>query len=183
LHTFDPIDYERKLAASQVRLTLARAGLVICGYELLREAVVGGVRGFFTFGFAAGQAPRPSDEYAKKVRSAHKSEYQACVAWLVEVKGLDPAQAAALSAVKVERDKVVHELPYILVDPGRDVDVSVLVGARQCLDGLGKFWASVDISVDPDLAHIDAQQVKSGASLIYDHLIAVAAELEQSADG
>lgn len=79
--------------------------------------------------------------------------------------------------MKRERDLVVHELPRILVDPARDVNVSVLNAARSCLEELGQFWASVDLSFDPEMAHIDAQQVKSGASLSYDYLLAVAADL------
>lgn len=86
--SFDASDYERKLVPEHVRLTLSRAGLIICGYELLREAVVGGVRGFFSFVFEAGQSPQPSAEYFQKVRSTHQSEYRACVTWLLDMEAL-----------------------------------------------------------------------------------------------
>lgn len=154
---------------------MARAGLFIAGYELLKGEIVDRVRDFFVNGFD-GDRPIRDSSYDTKVRALHKKEFEACLLWLAQSEALSEPQVQVVKAARAHRNDVAHELPRFLVDAAAQVDLDLLRELREVIASLGQFWGAIEVSMDPDFdgIEVDSAEIKSGVQLLMDHLIAAA---------
>jgi hypothetical protein len=167
-------EYERKLEPASMAVQLMRAGSLITGYELAKRIILENVRGFF------GPV---DDEYDGEVLARdRKSEFRANVAWLIEAGALDEAQAATLEELHSHRHQIVHELPAYLVDPDSEVRMDLLTACQSILRSLAVFWGRITIDTDPAFDGRDVldDDIQSGASALFDHLLQVMIVIEQS---
>lgn len=158
-------EFAAKLAPVAMTGTLARAACVLTAYELLKAQVVPAVREFFALNASllGGE-----DMYQREVRSRHRSEYSACVLWLVEFGAIEKSDAAVLEDLHRHRQEVAHELPRLLVDPSFDVRIELLEAAGHVLHRLGVFWARVGC-VEAD--GVEDDDIHSGSSVLYSYVL------------
>jgi hypothetical protein len=175
------VEYATRLTAKpapeSVRRTLIEAGCLLSAYELIKLAVVDGVRDFYARGFQDGRQLFDEGRYQQHVLSRNpKSRYRASCAWLVEMGALTADQAAALENIHVHRQEIAHELPKLLVDPDFAVKTDLLLTAVDCVRALGVFWGRISIGCDPewDGQEVADEDIKSGSYLLMEHLISVA---------
>lgn len=165
-------DMLAKLGPEQVKNSLVRAGLFIVGYELMKSQIVDATRGFFVIGFDE-HGLTTDEKYESKVRSRHKKEFEACLLWLVSMEALTEAQADRVRAIRDHRNELAHELPRYVTNPGAEVDTKLLREMRDVIALLGRFWGSIEVSIDPqfDGEDVDLDGIVSGTTLLVDLLI------------
>lgn len=163
---------KHKLQPDEIRAGLMNAGLFLAGWELLKAEVVGRVRSFFVDEFT-GTEFKPSGNYRTKVLSRHKSEFEASLLWLVDAGALSLEQADQVRAIHRHRHEVAHELPSLLVEPSRDINIQHLRNMEELLGVLGRFWGHLELDGDPafDAICVDASEIKSGAMLLMAYLV------------
>jgi hypothetical protein len=104
----------------------------------------------------------------------HKSRFEASLLWLVESNALSEEQAARIRKLRDHRNEVAHELPKMLLEPGRDVDIALIREMRELIGALGRFWGRIEVDINPDLAgrEIADEDIQSGILLLMNHLVA-----------
>jgi hypothetical protein len=175
---------QAKLAPEAVGHALIQAGALLTGYELVKSSIVDGVRGFFTFGFTE-TGPTIGPDYERKVLAlAPGNKFRASVAWLVEMDALQQEHVQALERIRTHRGEVAHELARLLVDPDASVDAGLLQDLRSCMRALDRFWGSIEVDINPDLASedIDLGGIRSGSGLLLDYLLDLSGISEEPTD-
>lgn len=74
---------------------------------------------------------------------------------------------------------------HLLTDPYRNVDLDVLLDVRTLLKRLAVFFGGVIVDTDPEFdgTDVDREDIESGTSLLYDHLLrAYVADISDPAD-
>jgi len=168
----------KKLAPETIRSNLVRAGLFLAGWEILKSEVQEKVRDFFLEGFDGSDFVY-SARYKARVLDRHQSRFEASLLWLVETEALTKAQAARVRVLRDRRNEIAHELPKLLVDPDHaGVDLAVIQELKDLIGGLGVFWGHIEVDTNPyfvDQEVADAD-IKSGVSILMEHLVAAADE-------
>lgn len=174
-----------KLAPSSIFLTLSRAGSFLCAYELIKTEIVDNVRNFFGRGFDETGLLYDEEGYRRHVLSKNPaSKYQASCAWLVEMNALTAEQVVTLEDIQKHRHEIAHELPKLLIDPDFEVKTDLLEAAAKCIQDLGVFWGSIEVSINPDFdgVEVDHDDIRSGSSLLMAHLLETIANLNAALD-
>lgn len=178
------IENMRRFVPATLRASLLRASLFLAAWELLMGEVVEQVRGFFSVGArdAAGDW-EGTENYKRDVLAGHKGPLEASLAWLVRVDGLTHAQADRVRALRVYRNEVAHELPKLLIDTRHEVSAAKLEDVRDLIGVLGRFWGSVEVSINPDFddREVDVDGIQSGSMILMDVLTEAAKEASSSA--
>lgn len=138
------------------------------------SAVVGGVRGFFTFRLEAGEAV-VDDSFNAQVMSLSPYELEACVRWLVQADALDAGDAESVQRLRRERNRVAHEIGSVVLDPSFALDTNALVDAQRVLKRLAVFFGGIEVAIDPQYddpdVEVDIEGIESGLSVLYGHLL------------
>ena len=167
-----------QLAPENTRRNLICAGLFLAGWELLRAEVVENVKDTYLEKHK-GKAPCTSPQYATEVLAKHRdSPLLASVAWLVENGAVTSQQAEQVRVLKAHRNEIAHELPSIIVTPGRGVSVEHLHVMLQVLDALRLFWGRMTVAADPrfDGVEVRDEEIESGSVILMKQVIAAATE-------
>jgi hypothetical protein len=173
-------DYERRLRAkldgSQVRLNLARVGLVLATHEFVKGQIIDQVRSFFVI-LNTGQ-----DRYQKHVLGkAPGSAFLASCLWLQDMGALDHGDYETLHALQRHRHAVAHELVTYVADPHSEVDVDLVRSVAEIIRRLGVFWARISMDADEmyDGVEVADEDIQSGPSIFVDFLLAAVDEVAQ----
>ena len=171
-----------KLKPETIRANLVRAGLLLAGWEMLKGEVQDQVRDFFVIDDRADPAGALRAEYKKPVLVRHESVFEASLLWLVEAEALTEPQAACVRSLRAYRNEVAHELPTMLLEPGRDVDVTRIRQMQDIVAALGRFWGRITVDTDPQFDGQDIADagIQSGIMMLMNILI-TAAERAESA--
>jgi hypothetical protein len=155
--------------------------MFLTGWELLKNEIQDGVRQFFVTGFDQ-QGPDPDPRYARDVLSRHQHPFEASLLWLVDQQALSLTQAARVRELRVHRNEVAHELPKLLVDPAHEVSAELLREMGVVLRALGVFWGRIEVDINPDFDGRDVkdEDIRSGASLLMEHLVSACEDTRQS---
>lgn len=165
--------------------TLMRASCLLLGYESIRSEVIDQIRGFYgvslpVLGYEGEEAyvppPELMQEYEGKVKSRDKSIFRASCSWLVEMDALTEQHVADLEAIRSHRNEVAHELLRFLFDSQAEVNLDVLLNAREALIALGRFWGRIAVESNPanDGVEIDDSSIQSGVSIAFDYVLGLA---------
>lgn len=174
-------DYERRLRAkldgSQVRLNLAKVGLVLVTHEFVKRQVIDQVRSFFVI-LNTGQ-----DRYQKHVfAEAPGSAFLASCLWLQEMGALEDGDYETLQALQRHRHAVAHELVTYVADPQVEVDVDLVRAVAEVVRRLGVFWARISMDADEmyDGVEVADEDIQSGPSIFFDFLLGALDEVAQA---
>jgi hypothetical protein len=166
--------YLKKLEPRSIQATLMRAGLLLTGWELLENEIVVKVRDFFWTDFDKS-GHKYDERYEREVLTRSKHRFEASLLWLVEMSALTSVQADSIRAMREHRNKVAHQLPTLLVDPGEEISPHPLEQMREALKRLAVFWGRIEVDANPDYDNreIDHEEIESGSSLLMNYLIEV----------
>lgn len=174
-------DYERRLRAkldgSQVRLNLAKVGLVLATHEFVKGQVIDQVRSFFVM-LNTGQ-----DRYQTHVLSkAPRSTFLASCLWLRDMGALEDGDYETLQALQRHRHAVAHELVTYVADPHAEVDVDLVRAVAEIIRRLGVFWARISMDADEvyDGVEVADEDIQSGPSIFVDFLLGALDEVGQA---
>jgi len=155
---------EAKLRPEHIRATLGFAGLYQMAYELIKTAVLDGVRGFYWRGIEEGATVYDEQDYAKKVVArAPKNKFRASLLWLVDGDAITRPQADRLADILAHRHELSHELIKYLVDPEFEPDVVLLTDALTILKAIERYWTGIDKDIGSfeDFGDVDLDEVTS----------------------
>lgn len=167
------------LEPEAIRASLMLAGLFITGFELLKLSIIEGVKSFHVTGFRNGTYFYTS-EYEERIAAASYT-LDASTDWLVERGVLDESDANTLGRIRKHRNEVAHELPYFAISYGKQLNIQLLIQARDILDKIDTFWARLPASVHPQFDNVEPNDTKiiSGRVLIFDHLLSTVVQLTE----
>jgi hypothetical protein len=152
------------------------ASIYICAFEILKESIIGRIKGFFTFGFDEN-GPIVDEKYNKEVLSRNSSPVYASLSWLEEVKAIDNEDVEVFEKIKKRRNDIAHELMHFL-PKGMSVDTIELLGEMVNLLYKVEVWwiVNVEIATDPDLVgkEFDENGIMPGPVITFRLLIDIA---------
>ncbi|MCE0768115.1 hypothetical protein LWC35_35255 [Pseudonocardia kujensis] len=138
---------EVKLKPEQIRATLSFAGLYQMTHEMIKQAVVPAVRGFYLTGFDESGYTYDEESYKESVLSLDRSVFRASLLWLVNGDAISPAQADRLQEIYAHRHELTHELVNYIVDPDREPKVDLFLDALKILKRISRFWTQIEIDI------------------------------------
>ena len=164
---------DEHLALANMRRLMSVAGLYLVACELVKSTVIDGVRDFFGVGWDREHGFKIGEKYTTHVLAGHQYELDACLRWLVQASALSEEEAATAHRLRDERNRVAHEITAVLTDPGYELDLPALVDARIVLKRLATFFGGIAVDTDPafDREVVDYEEIESGVSLLYAHLL------------
>jgi hypothetical protein len=179
-----PPEYEKFFDPKRLRQNLLLGALYLATFEVLKSIVIGNLISFFAFGDCDQDGnPRRTQHYraelAKHGFKEHRDEYKAACLWLTELEAVGDVEYAKLLEIRDHRNQVAHELPTLLLDAKLEVNVGLLVEARNFIHKLDRWWfENVEMEVNPDLQgqSIDELDYASGRMLLIDHVISNAVQ-------
>ncbi|MBK9121030.1 MAG: hypothetical protein IPM18_15725 [Phycisphaerales bacterium] len=123
-----------------VRANLVRTALFLTSYQLLRNAVVDGVRNCFL------QVDWNYPEYDQQVLTLARSRFQASLRWLVAQGVLEPLHVDEIYEIRRHRNKIAYDLPRLLIEPHVTFDTKLLDRIGFYLQRLEAFFATLNTS-------------------------------------
>jgi hypothetical protein len=182
-----PPEFEKFFDPKRLRQNLLLGALYLATFEVLKTIIVGELISFFAFGvfgnFDQDGKPVRSDRYkselAKHGFKQHHDEYKAACLWLKHMEAIDDEEYAKLLEIRAHRNQLGHDLPHVLLDAKLEVNVGLLVEARNFIHKLDRWWfENVEMDINPDLQGktIDELDFASGRMLIIDHVISNAVQ-------
>ncbi len=163
-----------KLASSSIRIALQRAGMFLTGWELLKTDIEDGVRQFFEL-----QPGVIGPEYERHVLSRHKYKLHASALWLVDQGAITATQCDRIEELRRHRNEIAHELAKLLIDPSHEINVKLLEEMATILRSVGAFFGRIAADCDPEFdgREIADEEIRSGTSLLMDHLVTACEEI------
>ncbi len=166
---------------AKVRATLTECGLFLAAWEMLKQSVIDKLRTFYSFDFKEGKFV-PGQEYQTEVVDLRKQILDASLQWLVDSGAIAAGDVAVVHAIREHRNDIAHDLPTYALSWGKRVDSDLLVAARRLVHEIDNFWARAEFEGDPDVPpDTDFTSATSLKAVLLDHMIAVAAEHENTA--
>ena len=141
---------EQKLDPVSVLSTLSFAGLVTIVYELIKQAVVENVKGFYSLGSKLDHIG-----YGRDVLALDKNRFTASACWLVNNGAITADQLAVLEKLHAHRHEAAHELARYIVDVDHDLDIELFGQALAVLRDIHRFWTQIEIDVGSFELHGD----------------------------
>ena len=148
-----------------LRPRIIRAAILITGFEVLKDAIIGHVKDFYLEGFdEKGYITAP--EYKRDVLSRNRSPLYASLDWFKELGAINDEDLSGFERVKECRNHLAHSLPQILFKEGLPLDYDECFNLMfTLLDKIESWWiTNVEIPINHDLAGeiIDERDVTSG---------------------
>ncbi len=138
-----------KLEPWNIRATLGFAGLYQMTHELIKEAVLVGVRDFYNVGFDESGMLYDEERYAAEVMDGRpkKERMRASLLWLVKYEAITLQQADRLDEIYAHRHELTHELTKYIVDPSFEPDMELFNDAVQILKDILNYWVQVEFAI------------------------------------
>lgn len=179
-----PPEFEKFFDPMRLRQNLLLGALYLATFEVLKTIVIGNLISFFAFGDCDQDGnPRRTEHYraelAKHGFKQHHDEYKAACLWQKHTEAIDDEECAKLLEIRDHRNQIAHELPTLLLDAKLEVDVELLVEARNFIHKLDRWWfENVEMDINPDLQGktTDELDFASGRMLLIDHVISNAVQ-------
>ncbi|GAB3848989.1 hypothetical protein GCM10029963_32700 [Micromonospora andamanensis] len=161
---------EAKLQPWRIRATLSFAGLYQLTHELIKTAVVDGVRQFYLTGFDESGSIYDEVAYAEKVLAldSRRRPFPASLRWLVELEAISARQADRLDRIYAHRHELTHELGRYIVDLDFEPDMQLFVDALEILRDIHRFWTQIefDFGTFEEYGSISLDDVTPGPILL-----------------
>lgn len=151
------------LNPDELRANLVLAAVYLTGYEMLKEALIDHLEGFFSKGFDA-DGWILGDRYRQKVLTLHKIKFFASAEWFCQAGAIDRSDVELIHRVREHRNFIAHHIPEI-IDGSREVDVQLLLGMREVAAKIDGWWLrEVEIPTNKDFDDMDMSEVDLNAS-------------------
>jgi hypothetical protein len=157
-HPDVPPEYAKFFEPKRLQQNLLLGALYLATFEILKITVVDDLISFFApvGGEYRDGKPIPTEAYraalAKHGLRQHRDPYRASCLWLQDVEAVTAEECQKLLEVRAHRNQIAHELPAVLLDAKLEVNVSLLVEARNLIHKLDRWWfENYHAAVDPEI--------------------------------
>lgn len=162
--------FEAKLEPERIRATLAFAGLYQMTHEMIKNAVVDQVRGFYLSGFDETGMQYDEESYASEVlnKAGKKRVFRSSLLWLVDGDAITLAQADRLDDIYQHRHELTHELGKYIVDIDFEPNVDLFIEAIAILRDITRFWTQMEIDIGSFDEHgrVSVDDVQAGSLMM-----------------
>ena len=142
--------WEKFLNPKTLRQNLVAASVYLAAYEMLKQALIDQLRGFYSNSWSAEDGWIVSESYGKKVLSLDKKEMVACAKWFRNSGALTDDDLLVLSDIAKHRNTVAHELPSLLSSVEQEVSLTHLRCIFALIIKIDKWWLrEVELSINP----------------------------------
>lgn len=150
-----PPEYEKFFDPKRLRQNLLLGALYLATFEVLKSTVIDDLVSFFSFGDYQDGKPAKSERYkAELIRygfKQHRDRYRASCLWLKDMQAVSAEEFDKLLKVRDHRNQIAHELPTVLLDAKLEVNIDLLIAARNFIHQLDRWWfENYHAAVDPD---------------------------------
>jgi hypothetical protein len=108
-------DNNKLLNPDAVKSNLILSSLYLTAYELLKDAIIENIRGFFPFEYKDGKAVL-DEQYKDQVVRVHKDLMNASCLWLQRNGVITEGEVEEIKNIRKHRNQIAHELPKLLGD-------------------------------------------------------------------
>lgn len=171
----DPQQLVDKLGPDAIKRNLIEASLFLSAFEMLKVAIVDGVKSFYLIGFDKNGFTY-ADKYKNQVLALSPHALEASCLHLVSLGAIGDADVLLVQTIRQHRNKIAHELPSFLLEPHLAVNLELLERAADLLDRIGNFFGSISVDTDPAFDHqdVDYSGIRSLSSIFLRYLIEAA---------
>ncbi len=179
------IDSAKIFAPEILRTNLLLSSLYLTSYEVLKIAVIEGVKDFFIY-----QTPISDDDEKELLNSVDSAlverfresyqkevdEYEQAVGisiddrdklgfipsckWLQKQGALSEEEVDEIKIIRDHRNEIAHELPALLIGEGFDIQLEHFQRIRTLIHKIDVFWARNDVMFDANtFDEVDIQDV------------------------
>ena len=179
------IDGAKLFTPEILRTNLLLSSLYLTSYEILKVAIIEGVKDFFIY-----QTPITDDEEKELLKSVDPklverfresyekevSEYEKEIGisiddrdklglipsykWLQRQDALSEEEVEEIRLIRDHRNEIAHELPGLLIGEGFDIQLEHFQRIRTLIHKIDVFWARNDVMFDANtLDEVDIQDV------------------------
>lgn len=171
---FSKIDFEKISTPKIVTFNLMMASLYLTAFELIRASIIQGVKDFLVI-----NSPPPNDllkdcnpnmkEFYQRLIDGYKNEldsfrnevgvdfnadeshlYKPCCEWLAKREAIDSSDLRDLLSIRDHRNEIAHEIHYLLMEEGFEINVELFIKIRMLLRKIDIFWARNDLLLNTD---------------------------------
>lgn len=156
-----------------MRERLARCGLFLMAYELLRAAIVDGVRDFYVCGLDEDGA-EGSDAYRRRVVARDKHLFAASMFWLQEHEVIDADDFAAIQEIRAYRNKIAHAIPGLVTGQAEVIPNDTLRTIDHYVRKIDNYWGRLDaeLMLEPEqLSTVDMESIVSSRAMVLGYII------------
>ncbi|UJS25358.1 hypothetical protein [Thiothrix winogradskyi] len=164
--------WEKILDPKILQESLMLVSMFVVVYEMLEDVIVRRIKIFYTDGFDE-KDEIISPRYQSEVKSLNRSPVYASIAWLVNNEVIDDADRATFEVVKLLRNKIVHELPMLIMTDGIPPELDQRFSeAIYLLEKIEQWWwVNFEMEVNPE---VDSADVTPGSVWMLKILLEVA---------
>lgn len=143
--------WKKVLNPEVLQESLLFVSMFVVVYEMLEDSVVRKIKDFYFEGIDIG-GDTTSSRYQTEVKALNRSPVYASLLWLTENGVIDEKDKALFEQVKFLRNKIVHELPKLLMTEGIPPDLDEnFTNAIYLLEKIERWWlVNVEMEVNPE---------------------------------
>ncbi len=106
-----------------------------------------------------------------------RHEYSASCDWLLDNGAISDEEANLLLSIRKERNFISHELPKILIDPHKEINIALLDKAIELIEKIDVWWImNTHLPCNEgikDTESISRKDVTSSRCILLKHIIAL----------
>lgn len=171
------LDAEKFLNPEAIKSNLVLSSLYLAAYEILKSAIIDNARDFFASDYDADGKPVLDKQYRDEVSKLHRDLLQASCLWLEKVGAITSDEVEEIGRIRRHRNEVAHELPQLLSEHNRNINLDYFVRIRELLNKIEIWWIrNFEVLINPELdnVEIDDKDIRPGRVIALDYLISVA---------
>lgn len=148
--------WDKLLNPELLKQNLVQCSLFISGYEILRNAIVDRLHGFYANEFffnEEGEAKaKVTAEYKEKVISLYpRDELHACCLWFQNHGAFDEQDLQKVSSIRKHRNYIAHEITKVISSDKHSVDHRIVANLIEIVQKIDIWWIKeVEVPTNPD---------------------------------
>jgi hypothetical protein len=150
------LDAEKFLSPEAIKSNLVLSSLYLAAYEILKSAIVDNVRDFFALDYDADGKPVLDKQYRDEVSRLHRDLLQASCLWLEKAGAITSDEVEQIGRIRRHRNEVAHELPQLLSERDRNLNLDYFLRLRELLEKIGIWWIrNFETPINPELDNVE----------------------------
>jgi hypothetical protein len=137
-----PPELEKFFDPKRLKQNLLLGALYLATFEILKIIIIDDLISFFAFGDYKDGKRAETEKYkaelAKHGFRQHRDRYKASCLWLKDMEAISSDEYERLLEVRTHRNQIAHDLPRVLLEAELEVNVGLLIEARNLIHKLDR---------------------------------------------
>ena len=141
------------LSAGVLKDKLAKSGLVLLAYELLKKSLIERPKGFYST-----NGTSPDREYVEQVLSGDPNPLIATCMWFQKLGAITEEDLEAIRKLRDHRNYIAHQSVNVLLDGSVQIELTIVLDVLRLLSEVDQWWIS-EIEIPSD-SNFDGKEVQ-----------------------